>query len=340
MKNVIFLYFLIFSINCFSQKITGKVFNKDNIALSAANIYLDGTTISTLSDENGNFTLDYDPKANNILVISFVGYENEYVTGFDFKKDLIIHLSPSKNELKEVVVNRKDMFTRAQKLKIFKAYFIGKTVNSEKVIIQNEDDIYFKYDKQNFILKAFSDKPLNIINPSLGYKIIYDLQNFEVTFSSLSISALDVVKDFYAGLSHFEEIDNSTNIATRREEAYKGSQINFFRNLANGTWSKDQFMLFQDDKKVFSSNCFKIFNEEYFTRVEVVKQSKAVENKNSVASFDLLFNNKEKSSVIFETNTFNIYKYGNNSNIENIVFTGIIADERIAEMLPLNYGLN
>lgn len=341
MKNIIFLYFLIFSLNSFSQKINGKVSNKDKVPLSGASIYLDGTTISTVSDDNGNFTLEYDPKANNILVISFMGYENEYITGFDFKKELNIDLNVAKNPLKEVIVNRKDMFTRDQKLRIFREYFIGTTVNSQKVIIQNEDDIYFKYDKQNFVLKAFSDKPLVIINPSLGYKISYQLQNFEVTFSNKSIYSRDVIKNYYAGLSHFEEIDNSDIILTKREEAYKGSQINFFRNLAGNTWSKEEFLLSKNNAKIFSGNCFKISKEEFFTKVEVVKQPKEEgKDGNFIASYDVLFKNKEQSSVIFETNTFYIYKYGNNSEISNIVFLGQIAEERIAEMLPLNYGIN
>lgn len=341
MKNLFFFLVLLFSISCFSQRIAGKVFSNDKVPLPGANVFLDGTTISTSTDENGNFVIEYDPDAKNILVFSYMGFENQYVTDLDFKKDIVVYMEIAKNTLKEIVVrNEKDIFTREQRLKIFREYFIGETRNNAKITIENEDDIHFKYDKQNHVLQAYSDKPLVIINSYLGYQIIYDLHKFEVTFGSLSIYSRDVIKSYYAGFSHFKEINNSDLILKRREEAYKGSQINFFRNLANGTWSKDQFMLFQDDKKVISSNCFKIFNEEYFTRVEVVKQSKAVENKNSVASFDLLFNNKEKSSVIFETNTFNIYKYGNNSNIENIVFTGIIADERIAEMLPLNYGLN
>ncbi|GIQ59615.1 hypothetical protein Flavo103_27510 [Flavobacterium collinsii] len=338
MKKLIFLYFLFCSLNSFSQRMNGKVSDKENTPLPGALIYLDGTTISTISDGNGNFTLEYDPKANNVLVVSFLGYENKYIAGSDFQKNLNIHLNFAKNSLKEVVVNRKDMFRRDQKLKIFREYFIGKTVNSKKVVIQNEDDIYFKYDKEKFVLKAFSDKPLIIINPSLGYKISYELQNFEVTFSKRSVLSSDVVKNFYSGLSHFEEIANSDLILTKREEAFKGSLINFFRNLSNGTWSKDEFLLSKNSDTVISDNCFKISKEEFSTKVEVVKQAQQ-QDKEIIASYDVLFKNKEESSVIFETNTFYVYKYGNISNISDIVFLGQIAKERVAEMLPLNYGI-
>lgn len=339
MKKIICLCFLVFSVYSFSQKISGKIFNSDKVPLAGANIFYDGTTISTSSDENGNFVLSYDPGAKNILVISFMGYENVYVRDFDLTQDLNIYMKVAKNALNEVVVNKKDIFTREQKLRILREYFIGETKNSKTVVIENEDDIYFRYDKKNFVLRAYSDKPLVIINPSLGYKINYDLRKFEVTFNSLSIYSRDVIKSYYAGVSHFEEIDNSNIILARREEAFKGSQINFFRNLANGTWDPNQFLLSKNKSGVTASDCFKISKEEYVAKVEVLKQKNDTGDKNFVASYDLMFKNSEESSVVFDARIFYIYKYGNSSNIEDIIFAGKIADKKVADMLPLNYGI-
>jgi hypothetical protein len=137
-------------------------------------------------------------------------------------------LTLSLNSLKGVVVKREDQFTRKQKLQIFSDCFLGQTHNSKLLKIQNEDDIYFRYDKVNFVLKAFSDKPLLISNPSLGYKIDYELTNFEATFSKLSVTKEDLVKSYYSGLSRFEEIGNSNEILALRKKAYEGSQVHFF----------------------------------------------------------------------------------------------------------------
>ncbi|MCV2485018.1 carboxypeptidase-like regulatory domain-containing protein [Flavobacterium sp. SH_e] len=341
MKNLFFFLVLLFSISCFSQRIAGKVFSNDKVPLSGANIFLDGTTISTSTDENGNFVIEYDPDAKNTLVFSYIGFDNQYVTDIDLKKDIVIYMEIAKNTLKEIVVgNKKDIFTREQRLKIFREYFIGETRNNAKIIIENEDDIHFKYDRQNHVLQAYSDKPLVIINSYLGYKISYDLQKFEVTFGSLSIYSRDVIKSYYAGFSHFEEINNSDLILKRREEAYKGSQINFFRNLANGTWGQDQFFISKNNSDVIPENCFKVSKQGNFTKVEVISQRKENGDKKFVASYDLLFANREESRVIFDVKTFYIYKYGNNSNIEDIIFTGKIAEEKIGEMVSLNYGIN
>jgi len=343
MKNFFVLFNLILTLNSFSQSIKGKVFDKDKTPLSGVTVYYEGTTTSTISDENGNFSLDYDRNANTILVISFLGYQTQYFTSFDYftsldsNKGLNIYLSLAVNTLKEVVINRKDKFSRKQKLEIFRKQFLGETHNGKAALIKNEEDIYFKYDKKNHILKAFSDKPLIIISPSLGYKICYELASFEVTFSKLSVYSDDVLLSSYRGLSRFEEIDNSNKILTLRKKAYQGSQIHFFSNLANNIWSKEQFFISNNEQLVHANNCFKIHREENFIKVEVIKQPEENKNKKFVASYDILFDQEEQSNVIFETNSFTIDKYGNNSNIENIIFTGAISKKRVGDMLPLNY---
>ncbi|MFV8376804.1 carboxypeptidase-like regulatory domain-containing protein [Flavobacterium sp. LB1P71] len=116
MKINILLLFLFSSIATFSQNtLKGKISCKDNIPLEGVNIYFDGTTISTISDSNGNFTIKYEPNANNILVISSMGYQTEYLTGLDTAKPLNVTMSVSKNELKEVVITTNELFTRKHK---------------------------------------------------------------------------------------------------------------------------------------------------------------------------------------------------------------------------------
>ena len=343
MKFFFVAFYIILTFNSFSQSIKGKVLDENKIPLSGAILYYEGTTISTISDENGKFSLEYNPKENNTLVISFLGYQTQYFTNNDYfssldsDRNLNIYLRISGIPLKEVVINRKDKFSRKQKLEIFRKEFLGKTRNANAAIIKNEEDIYFKYDKTKFVLKAFSDKPLMIENRSLGYKIYYELINFEVTFSKLSIFNNDILLSSYKGLSRFEGIENSIQILTNREKAYRGSQIHFFSTLANNSWSKEHFLLANNKEKVYANDCFKINREENFIKVEVIKQLKKNKNENFVASYDVIFDEQEQTNIIFETNSFTVDKNGNNSNIENIIFTGAMSEKRVGDMLPLNY---
>lgn len=345
MKNLFLFLFLFSSVTIFSQNILkGKISGKDNIPLEGVNVYFDGTTISTISDANGNFSIKYEPNANNILAISFMGYQTEYLTGLDASKPLNVSLTVSENELKEVVITKNELFTREQKLKLFREYFLGKTNNSKSCVIKNESDLRFKYDKEKLIFTASSDKPLTIVNESLGYKIDFELVVFEIAFGKLSISSKDVIKNFYGGVSRFEDIDNSVAVLERRKKTFQGSQMQFFRNFAKKDWGIKKFLLLNDDNSINPLTRFKIIEEEDFVKVEVLPQPKGeIQNgnlKDIFAAYNIAFNRTEESKITFQTDSFYIYKYGNNSNIESILFSGKISEKKVGDMLPLNYGIN
>lgn len=345
MKNLYLFLFLFSSVTIFAQNILkGKISGKDNIPLQGVNVYFDGTTFATVSDANGDYSIRYEPNSNSVLVISFMGYEREYLSGLDNTKPLNIKLTVSKNQLKEVVVNKKDLFTRAQKLKLFREYFLGQTKNAKSTVIYNEDDIQFKYDKKKLIFTASSDKPLVIVNSSLGYKINYELVGFEITFDKISINSKDVINNFYQGVSRFEEVNNSAENLERREKAFQGSQVQFFRNLANREWGVDKFLLYSDSHNIDPNARFTIKKKDDLVKVEILPQPKGeIKNEENisdvVASYKVMFNNRESSKIVFLTDSFSIYKYGNNSNINDILFLGKIAEKKVGDLLPLNYGI-
>lgn len=340
MKLLITILSLVFSLNSVAQIINGTIFNEKKMPLPNADIYFDGTTISVTSDKEGHFSLSYNYEANNVLVVSCPGYQTIFLSSIDSKKELNILMSPLLNNLKEVVITRNDKFTRKEKLQLFRRFFLGKTSNAAKTFIQNEDDIYFKYDKENYILTAFSDKPLVLLNHSLGYKINYQLVTFEVKFNSLSVKSDNAINCLYQGFSRFEETNNSDEILAQREKTFQGSQVHFFRDLSKNILGKDKFLLYSNQFPVNPNTCFKINNEGGdLIKVEILPQKAQKLKKGVFASFDIEYDNTEQTKIIFETNTFYIYKYGNNSNIENITFLGEMSEKKMADTLPMNYGV-
>jgi len=338
MKQVL-AAFLLFTVTIsFSQTIKGKVVDDKKLPLPGANIYFDGTTIATIADENGNFSLTYGTKLNSVLAVSFIGYQTQFITSFDADKELLVVLKEASNTLNEVVI-KKDRFTRKQKLQLFREQFLGTTAIAKKAVIENEDDLYFEYDETQNIFKAYSDVPLIINNVSLGYKITYELVNFEVRFSTTSIQSSDAYRSFYSGLTRFEEINSNDKILKQRQKCYEGSQLHFFRNLVNNVWNKDNFLLFKGSYQDNPNDYFTITDLGDSKKVEVRKQQKDLAPKNFVAEFNLLFKKSKQSKIIFETDTFYVDKFGNNSNIESIIFSGYIAQQKVGELLPMNYGI-
>lgn len=337
--NRILLLLILLTNVSFSQYLKGKVADVSSQPLSGATIYFDGTTISTLTNENGEFSIAYDSKLNRPLVVSYIGYQTVYIQDYNSQQPLSVVLEVAVNSLKEVVI-KKNRFSRKEMMQVFKERFLGKTSYGRKSSIQNEDDIEFEYDEKLFKLIAYSDKPLIIINPSLGYKITYELVDFEVRFSHLAINSESVRQSYYAGLSRFDEWNTSPKSVKNREKAFKGSSLQFFRNLINGIWGKDDFKLFEKGYLVNPSDHFTVTFEEDKYKVSVKKQK--FDNKkldNIIAIFGLLYDNSERSQIQFNAETIYVDYYGNNLSLKDVAFSGEISIKCVGDMLPLNYGM-
>ena len=110
MRTVVFALFLILSKIGLSQSlftIKGEV--KSEIAgdtLIRVSIYLNQTSIGTLSGKNGEFTLSTVPAGKHELIFSCVGYETQriLINTEETIPFLIIRLKPKADELATVVV--------------------------------------------------------------------------------------------------------------------------------------------------------------------------------------------------------------------------------------------
>lgn len=85
-----------------SKEITGTVKDPNGYPLPQANIVVKGTTIGTVTDFDGNFTITV-PDENNILSISFLGFEtlDINITNKDF---IEVTLTPSAAQLNDIVL--------------------------------------------------------------------------------------------------------------------------------------------------------------------------------------------------------------------------------------------
>lgn len=321
------------SCSCFSQLVKGKVVDELNLPIPGASVYYDGTTIATSTDANGEFTIRYDSAIKRPLVVSYIGYQTIFIEEYSSKQQLLVAMEASVTKLKEVVVKRQ-RFSRKEMMRVFKDRFLGSTRFGLKSIIKNEAEIDFDYDEKSFVLKASSDKPLLIINPLLGYKITYELVDFEAFFNHLTISPEALKSSYYAGLSQFEDIESNPKITKNRDKAYQGSSVNFFRNLINGTWRKTEFQIFSKGFLVNPSDFFEVSFENDKYKVSIKKQEKVI---GYVASVGLLFDEKEQSQVKFLSNTIFVDQFGNNLSIRDVYFSGPISLKRVGDMLPLNY---
>lgn len=85
------------------KKITGKVVDTNGEPLIGVTIALKGSNRGTVSDVNGNFSLNGEEGKLNVLNISYIGYKDQQVKVED-GKTLIITLEEDTKVLEEVVV--------------------------------------------------------------------------------------------------------------------------------------------------------------------------------------------------------------------------------------------
>lgn len=106
MKKLLLLLLLAFGLMegyAQGKLVKGKITDENNKALAGATVTLKGTTVTTSTDEAGNFQINTGDQVNPVLVVTFVGYLNEEypVKG---RSDLTIRLQQDARTLGDVIV--------------------------------------------------------------------------------------------------------------------------------------------------------------------------------------------------------------------------------------------
>ena len=90
-------------------QITGKVIDNTGMPIIGANVVIKGTTNGTITDMDGNFTLD--GAAGSVLSISYVGFTEQTITVTDSKPLLMFWIGRSCKALLSTVATEPERFT-------------------------------------------------------------------------------------------------------------------------------------------------------------------------------------------------------------------------------------
>ena len=206
-----------------------------------ANVYLNGSTRGTQTDEKGYFSLTGIPLGTVEIVASFIGYQpDKRLLRLDNtdSKTTNFRLKPGDQMLAAVTI-RGNSKKWQQHLKQFKQQLLGEPFGGQCQIL-NSDVLHFK--EENGHLKATATEPIIIENQALGYKMWYDLIHFDGT----------VQKVYYAGTARFEEMKagnerQANRYRRNRMAAYKGSTRHLMASLVDSTYEREGFLVYQED---------------------------------------------------------------------------------------------
>lgn len=354
----LFLFFMMFTISLHSQVLEGMVFDsKTQESLPGATIYLDGTTISTITDDKGNFSIN-TRNSNATLVVSFVGYTTyrlENPLQYQNKKIKILLVEQSIS-LDEVVVG-KGPFSRKQMMKVFREQFLGESKAGSSCRIENEDDIILYYDVSKNTLNASARNPLKIKNNHLEYEVNFDLEELVVQYNYKSLDKFNQRQSFFSGTTFYKDIAKGKKANKKRAEAFHGSATHFALTLANNTWQKEDIRLFVEGFPANPDDYFQVKDTLALKKVTLIKDpqksvkkfkkekgasghiviSESNEYEMKPTNFNILYKKDKQSIVEFVDKVLYVDRNGNYSPIYGILYGGHIGSLKAGDMLPTDY---
>jgi hypothetical protein len=364
-NNCLSVFFILIAIlligNAQAQVLSGVVFDEKEKPIEGASVYLNGSSVGTITDNLGAFRLEASSNLNTIMVISYIGYETIVVEKpFEYPHKEF-RMKVLTQQIRAVTVFA-DRFTRTEKMAIFKSQFLGESEAAASCSILNEDAIQFDYDPNDNRLIARSEVPLQISNPYLGYLLKFDLMDFYVQFDTFSIKRENAVKSFFLGTSQFNDLQDIGKSSTKnRKKAYKGSSQHFFRALARHELKKEGFELLFYNVPYPQDSFFLVTDTVGWKKINVlpppakpfniiIPKQTISQNKNKADGNNLNsapkpkkvhigFRNQLFSTIIFLQDTFYVDEFGNQTNISDMIFYGDMSKRKIAKMLPIDYNI-
>ncbi len=269
-------------------RISGKVVDdRTNLPISGISVYLNNTTCGTATDKDGEFVISCPIIGKAELVFSHLSYAKQIkIIEAGAGQNLLVSLKAKDNNLDEIVVKlpnnkRQSSADKERWYKLFSINLIGVYGHGSSICkITNPEALDYYFDDETKQLTVKANKPLEIENLNLGYKIRLDLENFE--FNLLSNEVAFKYSCFYEELKRNKF--RNTEVINNRNLAYKGSAMHFMRNLYLNRLIEAGFQLYRykADKNIEKKRVKKII-------LERMAKAYATEDKPNV-SIEYLFN--------------------------------------------------
>ncbi|MCV6631506.1 MAG: carboxypeptidase-like regulatory domain-containing protein [Flavobacteriaceae bacterium] len=297
--------------------------------LMGASIYYEGTSIGVVSNQNGYFLLETPTGLESPIIVSYVGYISKQFTKAQLLQTKKISLQESTVKLKGITLLPDD-WSREKKWRYFKKEFLGTSPAASSCKITNPEDVILVFDKETSTLNAYANKPILVQNNYLGYQIRYELHKFYIHMRLKQLNP--VHKVHLSGRSFFTDIGKNKpkKFAKRRKKMYRGSLLHFLRSTKAAELTKNGYHLYHNKFRRDPKEYIKVKQLGDISRVDVREHKLTILYK------------KRRSGLIFPkaNKHFFIDAFGNQFPIEAFLVSGDFGKQRIANILPLDYGIS
>lgn len=315
--------------------IKGTIVDKETKEpLVSASVYFAETTIGTIAQANGYYTLTVSRPGNYELIVSMVGYEMQKIKMFVRKgkeETYNFQLSSKAVNVNAVEIEGENQSEWKRNLAIFSRKLFGYIGKPGDCNIENKEIINFKWAKDT--LMAFADKPVIVINNYLGYKISISIRTFR--YSTATTEQEFSYHSFFVELKPENE-EQKEEWEKNREEAFYGSPVHFLWALKNDRLPDEKF------KVNFVSDPFKgnvEIHQEVKDSKDLLKGEQFLDEPVYFFSgyMKILYRNSQVSYIKLKQPFFTIDSNGIADNHLPFLCAGFWADLGMANMLPSDY---
>lgn len=316
--------------------IRGAVVSEDTSdPLGGVNVYISQTTWGSSTSDDGGFEITSIPPGEYEVVATMIGFgtRSQVVEVIPEKRvyEVRFALPAAVLELDEIEIETERPRRWERNLRRFIDHFIGSSDNAAATTIVNPYVLDFETTGPDLYARASA--PLVIENRALGYKLHFNLRRY--TQSDQLLQMLWQIR--------FEEIEPADELERvrweeARQKAYEGSLMHFLRSLVRGTHREDGFdaqhRLRRTDRidwvQVGAFPILEVTERPYVYRFffedELYVSYGREESGMTLAEGEVLVHR-------------NGYVYGSTILEPLIMVAGAMAGDRVADLLPLNYGL-
>ncbi len=331
-------------------RLQGVVLDQQNLEpVPYATVYLNGTTIGTITNIEGKFTIEH-AVAPSLLVISHISYETQvHPISSNANNELKIKLKERTLELSSIEIT--DINLRNINLLHFKNWFLGTDRWGSNAEIKNDSVlVFYRQGEEEF--RAVAKAPLLVEMPLLGYDLQVQLEEFIIRKTPDSKTNCSILGYYY-----FKPYTTTNRLKIikyeqNRRKAYYNSIQHFCRSLYSGQLEQNGYRLIEKKENIEDkSYSYEVVKIDSCLRYIEGDQALICGFKNR--RFIIHYYGDENGKPVdlskeqgFQTTFSEIYLMNDTCIIcsdgiipdnRRIVFGGFISNKRIGTYLPSDY---
>lgn len=341
-----------------SSEIYGTVRSAADEPVIGASVFINGSTLGTITDVNGQYALKNVPPGRHQLVFSHLEYETRTRLIFTEKH----HTYLLNMELMERIVQLAQVEVSARRIaqtadwrrhyQTFEREFLGGSANASKCQIVNPAVLEFEYHAETDVLLATSLQPLEVRNEALGYRLSCQLESFRKEANTTTFH----IRVFFENLAPNNRAERK-RWKRNRLAAYNGSPHHFYRSLLQGktrgegfevylltdstaqqSRDKDLISVTESGREVFFEGTLLIeYHREPLPSTEMQLLSE-LDYRMLHRQLPALTLPRQRSYVQLLDGPVEVYESGQLRQPAKVRAIGYWSWERVADLMPANYN--